>query len=407
MLISIAWRNIWRNKLRSMVVILAVTLGLFGTLFMIALSNGMVEQKISESIHNEISHIQIHNPQFLQDNSLKYSIHNADSIVAIVAKVQGVKGVTSRIKTTAMASTATTGTGVIVNGIDPYSEKQVTEISRLLIDGSYFEKESRTPRILISQKLAGKLKARDGSKIVMTIVNVDGELVYGLFRVIGIYKTSNAMFDEPNIFVLKSDLAILTGYDQRNATEIAVLMDKTEDTNPAVAELEKTLPGLSILPWHVLEPTLNMMSSMMDQFSYFLLGIILAAMAFGIVNTMLMSILERTRELGMLMAVGMNRRKIFIMIMMETIFLAIVGTIVGVTISYTTVAATAKHGINFAAWAEGFEALGYSALIYPTLYASFYVGLGIMVIITAILASIYPARKALRLNPAEAVRHEA
>lgn len=407
MITSIAWRNIWRNKLRSLVVILAVTLGLFGTLFLIALSNGMVEQKISDSIHNEISHIQVHNPEFLQDNSLKFHISNSDSIISMVSGIPGVAGVTGRIKTTAMASTASTGTGIIINGIDTSSEKRVTRISQLLIDGTCFEKGSRTPQILISYKLASKLKARMGSKIVITIQNMQGDLVYGLFRVTGIYKTSNGMFDEANVFVQKSDLADLTGFDPATSTEIAILMEKTEETGTAVKMLEQALPGLSVLPWNILEPTLKMLSSMMDQMSYFLLAIILAAMAFGIVNTMLMSILERTREIGMLMAVGMNRSKIFRMIMLETIYLALVGTAAGVAVSALTIQLTARNGINFAKWAEGFESLGYSALVYPSIYSSLYLTLTIMVIITAILASIWPARKALKLNPAEAVRHEA
>jgi ABC-type lipoprotein release transport system permease subunit len=389
------------------VVILAVALGLFGTLFMIAISNGMVEQKISESIHNEISHIQIHNPEFIQDNSLQYPILQAASILSRAADLPGVAGITSRIKTTAMASTASTGTGIIVNGIDPGSEVKVTNIHRNVIEGDYFEKESRTPHILVSQKLATKLKARMGSKIVITIQNVRGDLVNGLFRVTGIYKTSNSMFDEPNVFVLKDDLAGLTGFDPSQATEIALLMEETEQTEQAVAGIEGIVPGLSVLPWHILEPTLNMLSSMMDQMSFFLLAIILAAMAFGIVNTMLMSILERTRELGMLMSVGMNRKKIFAMIMLETILLSVVGTAAGVGISAVTIGATSTNGINFAAWAEGFESMGYSALVYPTLYPSLYATLTFMVIGTAILASIWPARKALKLKPAEAVRHEA
>ncbi len=407
MILSIAWRNIWRNKLRSGVVLLAIALGLYGTLFMIALSNGMVEQKIADSVNNEISHIQVHQPGFLQDPSLHFPIDSAVQVNEEISQLAGVRATTARIKATAMASTAVTGTGVMINGIDPQKEKTVTRIHQLLVDGTYFEKASSTPQILISQKLAGKLRAKTGSKIVVTIQNTSGELAYGLFRVTGIYKTANAMFDEPNVFVRSEDLAELTGFDPAAATEIAVLMEQTELTDPALKEIERLAPGMSVLPWYVLEPTLNMLSSMMDQMSYFLLLIILAAMAFGIVNTMLMSILERTRELGMLMAVGMNRSKVFIMIMLETIFLALTGTLVGVALSVATISATAKNGINFAAWAEGFESLGYSALIYPSLYASLYVGLAGLVLLTAILASVYPARKALKLNPAVAVRQDA
>jgi ABC-type lipoprotein release transport system permease subunit len=374
---------------------------------MIALTNGMVEQKITDSVNNEISHIQIHNPGFLQDQSLKFPLEGGDSLAKVICGDSRVKGASSRIKTMAMASTAVTGAGVMINGIEPGAEQQVTRIHSMLVEGHYFEKPSSTPPILISKKLAGKLKAKIGSKIVITIQNVEGDLVYGLFRVTGIYKTSNAMFDEPNVFVRKNDLAALTGFDPAGSTEIAVLLHRTEDTGAVLPSLQALAPGESVLPWNILEPTLKMLSSMMDQMSYFLLIIILAAMAFGIVNTMLMSILERTRELGMLMAVGMNRRKVFIMIMLETLFLALVGSLAGVAMSLVLITITSRTGINFSAWAEGLESLGYSALVYPTLYSSLYIGLGALVMITAIVSSLYPARKALSLRPAEAVRHDA
>jgi putative ABC transport system permease protein len=407
MIVFIAWRNIWRNKLRSLVVILAVTLGLFGILFMIALTNGMVEQKIDASIHNELSHIQIHNPDFMQDASLHFSMDSINQIEAEISAAPGVEAVCSRIKAMAMASTAATGAGVMVNAIDPEKEKQVSRIYQFITEGNYFEKSTKSAQILISKKLSTKLKAKIGSKIVITIQHTFGELSYGLFRVTGIYKTSNTMYDEPNIFVKKEDLIALTGYNPSNASEIAVLLNNTELTDQTVDLLKNKYPGLSVRSWKELEPLLAGLSSMMDQIAYLLLIIILIAMAFGIINTMMMAVLERTKELGMLMAVGMNKQKVFLMIMLETIFLSLVGTLAGIVISATTIHFTGINGINFAAWAEGYEAWGYSALVYPSLYLDFYIGMTVMVILTAIISSIYPARKALRFNPAAAIREDA
>jgi ABC-type lipoprotein release transport system permease subunit len=407
MIFSIAWRNIWRNKLRSLVVILAVTLGLFGILFMIALSNGMVVQKIDASINNELAHIQVHDTGFIQDPSLHFYIKDPGRLEAEIAATPGVKAVCSRIKAMAMASTAATGAGVMINAIDPEKEKEVSKIYQYIIEGDYFEKETKTALIVISQKLASKLEAKMGSKIVLTIQHTSGELAYGLFRISGIYKTSNAMFDEPNIFVLKEDLVALTGFDPANASEIAILLDNTESTDQITDQLKEKYPALSVLAWSQLEPLLAGLSSMMDQMAYLLLIIILIAMAFGIINSMLMAVLERTRELGMLMAVGMNRRKVFLMIMLETIFLSLVGTVAGIIISAVTIHYTGISGINFSKWAEGYEAWGYSALVYPSLYIDFYIGMTVLVIITAIISSIYPARKALKFNPAVAIREEA
>lgn len=388
-------------------VILAVTLGLFGTLFMLALSNGMVEQKIATTIENEISHIQLHDPLFIQDNSLHNAIKDGEAVSNKIRKLNGVVAVTDRIKTTGMASTAATGTGAIIYGINPSEEKAVTKISEFILDGDYFDSSSKTPRIVIGQKLGTKLNARIGSKIVLTLQNMDGELSYGLFRVTGIYKTSNGIFDEMNVFVERGDLSALTGFDPAMSTEIAVLLDNSEITNGVTDEIKSLFPELSVLPWKELQPVLLALQSMMDQFSFLLLIVILIAMAFGIINTMMMAILERTRELGMLMAVGMNRRRVFVMIMLETLFLTLVGAFVGVIISVITIHYTGKHGLDFTSWAGGFESFGYSAFIYPSLYLSFYIGLTVLVIVTGITSSIFPARKALKLNPAEAIRTEA
>ncbi len=407
MIWSIAWRNIWRNKLRSLVVITAVTLGLFGTLFIIALSNGMVEQKISASIENEISHIQVHNPKFLQDNSLHYYMDHGERLSDSIRALPGVKAVSDRIKMTGMVSTATTGTGATISGINPAEEMLVTNISDMITDGDYFVTDHKSARILVGKKMAEKLNAKIGSKIVLTLQNTEGDISYGLFRVVGIYKTSNSMFDETNVFVERDKLANLTGFDTTRSTEIAVHLNNSEITDQVTTELKAMFPDLSVLSWKELQPVLKAMQAMMDQFGFLLLVIILVAMAFGIINTMLMAILERQHELGMLMAVGMNRRKVFSMIMLETLFLTLVGAIVGVAVSVTVIQLSSQSGINFAAWADGFESWGYSALIYPVLSMTFYVVMTLLVILTGVFSSIFPARKALKLNPSEAIRAEA
>jgi len=146
--------------------------------------------------------------------------------------------------------------------------------------------------------------------------------------------------------------------------------------------------------------------TMMDQFGYWLMIIILFALVFGIINTMLMVIMERKKELGMLMSVGMNKPRVFWMIMLETTMLSLVGAAVGLAISVGLMELFGFTGINFASWAEGLEAMGYSSFVYPYVTTNFYIIVTILVVFTAIIASIWPTRKALKLNPAEAVRAE-
>jgi ABC-type antimicrobial peptide transport system permease subunit len=144
----------------------------------------------------------------------------------------------------------------------------------------------------------------------------------------------------------------------------------------------------------------------MNQIYGIFMALILAALAFGIVNTMLMSVLERTRELGMLSAIGMNRRRVFSMIMLESIFLSVVGGVAGMVVSGVVIGITGHTGINLVKYSEGMEAFGYSAHLYPTIGADFFMILTVLIVITGILSAIYPARKALQLNPVEALRGE-
>ena len=406
MIWSVAWRNVWRNKLRSLVVILATAIGLYGSIYMVALMNGLMQQKIDDTIENEISDVQVHHPKFLEDESIQYGIDNAGEVIDYLDQNASVLAWCMRTKATGMASTAHSGNGVMINGIDPRKEKEVTAIGNKLIDGSYFEKDSRIPSIVISSKLAEHLKTGVGKKVVLTTAAIDGETMRGLFKVEGIFRTSNTVFDEFNVFVLDGQLQTMVASDKDVVSEFAIRLDEGVDLAAFKSGMESVFPELSVLSWKELAPTLIAILGMMDQFGFILIMIILLALTFGIVNVMLMVIIERTRELGMLMAIGMNRSRVFRLIMLETVFMSVTGAVAGVALSVGTISLTSKQGLNFASWAEGFEALGYSALVYPVIETSFYFVLGIMVIIAAMLASIWPARKALKLEPADAVRDD-
>lgn len=406
MIWSVAWRNVWRNKLRSMVVILATAIGLYGSIYMVALMNGLMQQKIDDTIENEISDVQVHHPKFLEDESIQYNIDDAGVVVDYLNQHEDVLAWCMRTKATGMASTAHSGNGVMINGIDPLKEKEVTAISEKLVEGSYFDKKSRIPSIIISSKLAEHLKTGIGKKVVLTTAALDGETMRGLYKVEGIFRTSNTVFDELNVFILAEHLQNMVATDKSVVSEFAIRLNEGVDLSGFKSGMESVFPELSVLSWKELAPTLIAILGMMDQFGFILIMIILLALTFGIVNVMLMVIIERTRELGMLMAIGMNRSRVFKLIMLETIFMSVTGAIAGVVLSVVTISLTSNQGLNFASWSEGFEAMGYSALVYPVIETSFYFILGIMVIIAAMLASIWPARKALKLQPADAVRDD-
>jgi len=404
MVLSIAWKNVWRNKTRSMVVITAITLGLIGGIFSSAIMFGMSDGRVKDAIKHEVSHLQIHNPKYQDNQEIQYTINNLNTIIYSLDTMKAVKAYTTRIKIPAMIQSSNTGTGANIIGINPEEEKIVTNISELISDstGSFFETKIRYP-VVIGQKIAEKLKIHLRSKILIQLQNTDGSITGGSFRVVGIFNSNNTMFEEQNLFVRKKDLAAIAGLSKSSAHEIAISLYNMQDAQTVANTLQLTFPDQEIKTWKKLQPDIAMLNDLMNNMMMLFMIIILLALGFGIINTMLMVVVERIKEIGMLMAIGMNKTKIFFMIMLETIFLSATGGVIGMIISYGLVSFFNSYGIDLSIVGKGLESIGYASIIYPTLHLDFYFTLSILIIITGIISSIYPARKALKYSPIDAI----
>jgi ABC-type lipoprotein release transport system permease subunit len=385
------------------VIITAITLGVFAGVYTVAFMFGWVNQRVASVINTEMSHIQIHHPEYLETYEIHDLIPNTDEIVTQISLLESVEAVSDRVIANCMVASAETGSGVQLVGVDPEKEMLVTNIHQKVIDGEYFNGVKTNP-IVIGEKLAEKLKVKVRSKVVVTITEMDGTLTGGAFRVAGIYRTSNTSYDEMKAFVRADDIRRLVGLDENAGHEIAVLLNENGTEKLIAKEISEMHPNLQVLTWTQLLPEMEMLNENMNLMLYIFVGIILLALGFGIVNTMLMVILERVKELGMLMAVGMNRLRVFTMIVLETVFLSLTGGIIGIVLAVMLTAITGKTGIDLSLWAQGLNSFGYDSVIYPEIGFDSIVGVTILVIITGIISAIYPARKAIKLKPAEAIR---
>ena len=251
------------------------------------------------------------------------------------------------------------------------------------------------------------LKYNLRKKIVLSFQATDGSIAYDAFRVQGIYKTNNSAFDGLNVYVKNTDLNAIAGFQEGQSHEIAVLFANSEHVIAGGEQIKTLAPGSMVETWLEIMPDIGMYSEMMDYYLIIFMSIVLLALGFGIVNTMLMAVLERVKELGMLMAIGMNKRRVFLMIMLETVFLALTGAIIGMFISYLAINYFGNKGIDLTQfYQQGLEAFGFDAKLYPEIGLADFIQVAVLVILTGIIASIYPARKALKLNPAEATRIE-
>jgi putative ABC transport system permease protein len=402
MITTIAWRNVWRNKRRSAILIAAIAFGIWAGLIMIGLMYGAAEQQVQSAIETRTAHIQIHAPEFLGHKDIARTIPDGDSLLAALRRMPQVKAAAARVVVAAMAASATTGRGVTVYGVTPGDEKQVSDVAQHVIEGTYFATDKRNP-IVISARLADKLGVRLGQKIVITSQSATGDISAGAFRIVGIFKTVSSMFDDTTVFALRDDLSSTFALDGK-VHEIVLILRNIVDIDAVAASLQTRYPALDVKTWEEISPEVALTMSSTQQMNEIFMGIILIALIFGITNTMLMGVLERMRELGMVIALGMRHRSVFLMILLETLFLSLAGGAAGIVLGAASVALLGRTGIDLSMASRGLEAFGFSQVMYPVVPLREYPVVVGLVVLTAIIAAIYPGLKAVRLSPVRAIR---
>ena len=403
MIAKIAWKNIWRNRLRSLIVIISVILGLWAGTFLLAYVFGIMDQRLEDAIGHEISHLQFHQPDFLIDNDPQYSIQNSQQILNDLAQNEEVEAATGRVLAFGMVAAATTSSGGKFIGIEPEQEQAITQLASTIIEGEYL-KDGDKNKVVIGKKLADKLNVKIRSKVVLTFQDSEHNIVAGAFRVKGIFKSYNTSLEENNLYVSRSDLDQLLNVNGE-VHEIAVLLHQSDLVPSFVSRMQRKHEDLSVRTWKQIAPELALMVDSIDQYLIIFLVIILLALSFGIVNTMLMAVLERGREIGVLMAVGMNKFRLFAMIFLETFFIVGMAAPLGLLLAYGSISYLESVGMDLSnLYADSYGSLGFKTIIHPHLEGYYYLRILLMVTITALLSAIYPAYTALRLDPVKAIR---
>lgn len=403
MIFTMAWRNIWRNKMRSIVIMLSITIGLFAGIAVLALYKGMMKARIRTAIDAEVGHLQIHDINFKKDYDPKYILINGDQLLYEISNINGVKMAVPRSITSGMLATATGSAGVQINGVIAEKEYQASQLKNKIIEGKLFD-SLRKNEVMIGKKLANKMKLNPGSKLVLTFTDTSGGIVSGAFRVAAIYQSANAPVDERNVYISMKDMNILLSTGQ-SFHEIVVLLNHDEDVKKVQQQLQQKFTSYQTESWKEISPETDLMVKTTDQLSYILMTIIMFALAFGIINTMLMAVLERTKEIGMMIALGTAKLKIFLLVLLETILLTVAGAPVGILIGMLVANYYNKNGLDLSGMGkEMMSSFGYSTIIYPEFPADKIFEVILIVFVTAIISCLFPAIKALRLQPVEALQ---
>lgn len=403
MITQMAWRNIWRNKIRSLVIMTSVAIGLFAGIAVLALYKGMMEGRVRTVIDSETGHLQIHQPEFKNDYHPAFVLPQGEKVLERIRSLPQVKVASPRTIVQGMLSTATGSAGVQINGIIPETEYAASQLKKKIIQGEGFRPEKKNG-ILIGKKLAEKMKLSPGARLVLTFTDSADNIVSGAFRVAAIYQSANSALDELNVYVNMNTLNELL-MTENSFHEIAVLLKNDDDLPAMQKQLVAMLPGYQVETWREISPETDLLVKTVDEYSYIIMIIILLALSFGIVNTMLMSILERTREIGMMVALGTSRIRVFFLVLEETVLLTLAGTPVGLFTGWLITNYFNKHGLDLSFMGEEMMAsFGFTTLIYPAFPVEKLPGVMMLVMGTAIVSCLPPAIKALRMQPVEALR---
>ena len=379
----------------------SIVLGIWAGIFVIAFCYGLNSQRTINRIESAVSHIQIHHHEYEKDFESKFTIEDPISLENSFESLLEIKSYALRSLQLGMISSPIKSNGVQIIGVNKEQEKKVTNLYTNLTEGSYFETKGKNA-ILIGEILAKKLKVRLRSKVVLTFQDNDNNIVSGAFRICGIFKTQFSKYDESHVFIQNSDLHRLIQSDGYH--QVALLCQSIDQVESVLNRLENQLKNASIKDWKKIAPELAYADEIMETWLFLIMIIIMLALIFGIINTMLMAVFERRKELGMLMAIGMNKSKVFTLILVETFFLSLVGAPTGMLLGALTIKLTSETGIDLSIVGDGLQSVGLSNIIYPIIEPKFYFLTGIIVFLFTLIAAIYPSKKALRLKPTEAIR---
>ncbi len=406
-IIKTAWKNIWRKKITSFVVLLAIVSGLCCGLLAAAIITGFVKQIVDSVVYLETSHIVMQADSFNINHDIYYYMQDSDKLTQEINALGSVEVSCNRLKIPGYISSAHGSKGVKLIGVTPDEEIKVFDLHAMISEskGSFFSDGISHP-IVIGRALSNSLNVELNSRLVATFQSVDGDLVSSMFRVAGIFEVENYIFERTTIFVLKDELAYLSGLDPQSSHEIAIkISGSLSDIKNTMVDLADKFPEYSFLAWYDIRPEIGIVYSYTSWINTILIGIILLALSFGILNNMLMAILERKYEIGMLRAIGMNEKKVFVMVMLETLFLVLTGAFISIIISWVLLQWLGETGIDMRTPSSSISDMNISAeRVFPFLEMHQYIKMTIMVIITGILSAIYPMKQILKTNPADALR---
>lgn len=404
----LAWRNVWRNGRRTGLCVTATVFSVFLVVLSVAMADGTHEKMIEDGARLASGHVTVSAAGYLENRTLEYTFAPNEALSAALDAEPRIVGWAPRVASFALLSNAEASRGAAVIGVDPDREGQVTTLPERVRQGRFLA-AGGTREVVLGQRLAEALGVAPGDELLVYGVAYSLETAYELFTVVGTMRLPQTELERTLALISLDDAREFFVLDGR-LSEVAVLAESADDTQAVRASLQEVLGGVGggfeVYTWDELMPELANLVFLDDAGMYLMLVILVIVVGFGILNTILMAILERQNELGMMMALGLRARSVFRLVYWESILMASIGLVIGLALSlplvvYLSGAPIPLGGKEMQAMTELF---GMEAVAVFKLTPQNPIGSALTILVVGALAALYPARKASRSRPIDALR---
>lgn len=404
--LKMAWRNIWRNRRRSVLTMAAIAFACTLLIFMLSFQFGTYETMINSAVRIHTGYFQVQAEGYHDDPSVRKVVAEPERVAQALSEVPEVTAFAPRAAGFALISSETRTYGAMVNGVDPEREPTVSRIPRLVREGRFLE-PGDVDAAMLGELLAENLQVGLGDLVTLLGQGRDGSIAAAVVTVRGIFHSGQDEFDRSALY-LPLDYFQEVFFMRGAVHKLVAVTDSLGNVPEAERAVRKALADQSelvVLDWDELMPGLSQ-SILIDLVSGLIFyGLLLVVVAFSILNTFLMAVLERTREFGVMMALGTSRNRLTRLLLTESMLLTAVGIGLGIVLGCAVTLFFESHGIEMSEAAELLQQFGISGTLYPRLsWLSAAIG-PVLVLFITFLTAVYPALRVRRLTPVEAMRH--
>jgi ABC-type lipoprotein release transport system permease subunit len=401
LLLALSWRSLWRNPRRTLITLVIVAVGMWSILAFTMMLKAFAMSARNEALRTLTGEGQIHAARFLDDPVIEHRMPEPSGTLLAALNGGQITGWAPRVRVPAVIQSEYRALGVTLLGVVPAKERAVSDLPGQIETGRYLTNE-HDASVVLGKHLIERLKTRVGKRVILMSQAADGHLAEQSFTVVGAFGGAEGVQDQFAFTGLRPAQTMLgIGND---ISEISFDVANDQALAPAIAALRKAAPDLDIEPWTEFAPIAYVMDQASGTYVAIWIAVMFVLMAIGIVNAQLMAVFERTREFGLLQALGMRPRLVVLQVTVESAMLIGIGVLIGDALGWLAVLPF-HNGLDLGSLAAGSERFGAGRFLYPRLEMRDLVSSSIIVWLLGIVTALWPARRAAHANPVEAMAH--